>query len=414
MNTPFSIDVRFEKIVHGGDAMGRAPDGRAVFVPFAAPQDLARVEILEEKKGYLRGRLVEVLEPSVNRVTPRCPLFGDCGGCHLQHMDYPAQWQAKREILREQLARLGNIADAPIAEGFPAPQPFHYRNHIQFSLAKDGKLGFNRNSSHRVVSVEECFLPLPQLELLRRSLDWEPVPGVRQISFRAGDDGEMIVLESDTGETPETMVEAEVSMAMLGPDGEAEYLAGGPLRYEILGRMFQVSAGSFFQVHTAMIPAMVNQVLAYANVQPGEIVLDLYCGTGLFTAFLAERAARTIGVELSKTAVEDFTTNLAEFNAVELYAASADQALPAIEGPIHVAVADPPREGLEEPALLELLRHSPSRIVLISCDAATLARDGGRLRVGGYVLQEITPFDLFPQTFHLETISLWKKEQALP
>jgi 23S rRNA (uracil1939-C5)-methyltransferase len=412
MNIPFSLDIRLEKMVHGGDAMGHAPDGRPVFVPLAAPQDLARVEIVEEKKGFLRGRLVELLQPSSERVAPLCPLFGDCGGCQLQHLEYAAQWRVKREILREQLTRLGGFSDVPMAEGVAAPDPFHYRNHMQFSLAKDGKLGFNRIASHRVLAVEECFLPMEPLEALRRSFDWEPVPGVRQVGFRTADDGEMIVMESDTGEVPEAVVEAETSVAVLSPDGAAEYLAGGPLHYSVRGRVFQVSAGSFFQVHTALVPDMVTQVLAYANVQPGDTVLDLYCGTGLFTAFLAERAARTIGVEMAPSSIEDFTVNLAEFDTVDLFAASAELALPALEGQIAVAVVDPPREGMEESALRELVRRAPERIVMVSCDSATLARDAGRLRDGGYALQQITPMDLFPQTFHLETISYWKKESV--
>jgi 23S rRNA (uracil1939-C5)-methyltransferase len=403
------MEIRIEKIVHGGDAMGYAADGRPVFVPLAAPGEWVRVEPLEAHKGFLRARLLAVIEPSAERVAPRCRHFGECGGCQLQHLDYAAQLKAKEAVLREQLIRLGGIADAPIRPALPSPGAWNYRNHIQCAPA-GGRLGFYRPGSHSVLPVAECHLPEARLLKLWEELDWESFPGLRQIGFRASGDEGMIVLEGDAGDLPEVSVESSVSAAWLDDLGQTVYLAGGPLRYEILGREFAVSAGSFFQVNTAMIPAMVETVLELAEAAPGETALDIYCGTGLFGAFLAERAARLIGIEESPSAAADFEANLDMFDTVELYAASAEAALEAIDAKPDLAVVDPPRSGLTPQAMRALLKKAPPRIVMVSCEMSTLARDSRILAGAGYRLTALAPIDMFPQTSHLETVGRWIRE----
>jgi len=253
-------------------------------------------------------------------------------------------------------------------------------------------------------------LPETRLWELWKNLDWEPFPGLQQIGFRAGGDDEMIVLEGEVGEIPEVSIEADVSAAWIPAQGEAMYLAGGPLRFEVLGRMFTVSPGSFFQVNSALIPAMVNLVMELAAPSRGETVLDVYCGTGLFSAFLAGRAARVIGIEESPSAGADFEVNLAEFDTVELYAASAEMALSAITAHPDLAVVDPPRSGMSAQAMRALLRAVPGRIVMVSCEMSTLARDARILARAGYRMTDLAPIDMFPQTSHLESVSRWVKE----
>ena len=404
------MEIQLEKIVHGGDAMGFAPDGRPVFVPFAAPGEWARVEVREEHKGFLRARLLETIEPSPERVQPRCRHFGECGGCQFQHLEYPFQLAVKEKILREQFLRLGGIPEVPLRPVIPSSSPWNYRNSVQFTPTPDRRLGFYRTDSHSLMPVEECLLPESRLVELWKSLDWEPFPGLRQIGFRAGDGEEMVVFESDTGEPPETVVESPVSVALLGPQGEDAYLAGGPLEYEISGRNFTVSAGSFFQVNSAQIPAMVDLVMEMADPRKDETVLDVYCGAGLFSAFLAGRAARLIGIEESPSAVKDFEINLEAFDSVELYAAPAEEALEEISLRPALAVVDPPRSGMSGRAMRALLTMAPARIVMVSCEMSTLARDSRVLAESGYKLERVAPIDMFPQTSHLETISRWRKE----
>jgi len=405
-----AFELQIEKIVHGGDAMGHAPDGRPVFVPFAAPGERARVEVLGEHKGFLRARLMETIEPSPDRVAPRCRHFGECGGCQFQHLAYPLQLAVKEKILREQFLRLGGIPDAPVRPVLPSPNPWNYRNSVYFTPASERRLGFYRTDAHSVMPVEECHLPEPRLVDLWKSLDWEPFPGLRQIGFRAGDEDEMVVFESDTGEAPETTVESPVSVALLGPQGEESHLAGGRLEYEISGRNFAVSAGSFFQVNSAQIPAMVDLVMEMADPRKDETVIDVYCGAGLFSAFLAGRAARVIGIEESSSAVKDFESNLDAFDSVELYAAPAEQALEEISLRPALAVVDPPRSGMTPRAMRALLRMAPARIVMVSCEMSTLVRDGRLLAEAGYRLGGVAPIDMFPQTSHLESVSRWEKE----
>jgi 23S rRNA (uracil1939-C5)-methyltransferase len=405
-----NLEIQLEKIVHGGDAMGHSPDGRPVFVPFAAPGERARVEVREEHMGFLRARLLETIDPAPERVQPRCRHFGECGGCQFQHLTYPFQLAVKETILREQFLRLGGIPDPPIRPVFPSPEEWNYRNSVQFTPAAGRRLGFFRAGSDTVMPVEECHLPCSRLVDLWKSLDWEPFPGLRQIGFRAADGEEMVVFESDTGEPPETVVESPVSIALLSPQGEGVYLAGGPLHYEIGGRLFTVSAGSFFQVNSAQIPSLVELVMEMADPQKDETVMDVYCGAGLFSAFLAGRAARVIGIEESPSAVKDFESNLDDFDSVELYAASAEQALEEISVRPSLAVVDPPRSGMDPRAMRGLLRMAPARIVMVSCEMSTLARDARLLAAGGYRLGAVAPIDMFPHTSHLESVSRWEKE----
>jgi 23S rRNA (uracil1939-C5)-methyltransferase len=403
------MEILIEKIVHGGDAMGRAPDGRPVFVPFAAPGERIRVEPVESHKGFFRARLLEVIEPAPDRVPPRCRHFGACGGCQFQHLTYASQVRAKESILREQLLRLGGIPEAPIRPVIVSPNEWNYRNHIQGTPAGN-RLGFFRAGSQEVLPIEECHLPEPRLWELWNNLDWEPGPGLRQIGFRAGDDDEMIVFEGEAGQIPEVSVESDISAAWLDEQGAATYLAGGPLRYEVLGRAFTVSPGSFFQINTAQIPVMVKTVLELADPARDETALDVYCGTGLFSAFLAARAARVIGIEESPSAAADFEVNLDAFDTVELYAASAEAALEAITAHPDLAVIDPPRSGLSAPAMRALLSAAPGRVVMVSCEMSTLARDARLLARAGYRMTDLAPIDMFPQTSHLETVSRWMKE----
>jgi 23S rRNA (uracil1939-C5)-methyltransferase len=223
----------------------------------------------------------------------------------------------------------------------------------------------------------------------------------------------MLILESD--ETPELELEADLSVVHLR-EGEAVVMAGEQaLTVEVRSRPFRVSAASFFQVNTAMAGKMVEHLLACLSLPPQATVLDIYCGVGLFSAFLAPLAGRVIGIESSPSACEDFAANLDEFENVELYEGAAEEILPGLAGRIvnlPYAIVDPPRAGLHVRALDALQALEPGRIAYVSCDPSTLARDAHRLLDGGYRLVSVTPFDLFPQTYHIESISLFEKGQV--
>ncbi len=407
--TTGTITLRLEKLTYGGDALGRLEDGRAVFVPFGLPGETVRARVVEERRGHVRAELLEVLSPSPERVSPRCRHFTACGGCHYQHLPYEAQLAAKTEILRDQLVRIGKIENPPIRPIVPSPQQWNYRNHVQFHLTDEGKPGFiAAGSAPAVMAVSECHLPESPLDALWPDLHFDPGLGLERVSLRAGTEGEvMLILES--AEPPELEVEADISVVHL-LDGESVVMAGNDyLTMTINDRPFRVSAGSFFQVNTPMAEKMVAHLLERLLVTSSGTLLDIYCGVGLFSAFFAPRVARLVGVEISPSACEDFAANLDEFDNVELYEGAAEDILPHLEIEAETAIVDPPRAGLEKRALDALLARGSARLAYVSCDPSTLARDAARLIAAGYRLADVTPFDLFPQTYHIESISIFEK-----
>lgn len=408
------LTVKLEKLTYGGDALGRLSDGRAVFVPFALPGETVRIHSVNEKRGHVRAELVEVLEPSPERIAPKCKHFGVCGGCHYQHLPYQAQLSAKTEILRDQLRRIGKIENPPVKQIVPSSTEWNYRNHVQFHLTRDGKLGYIDAQCRSVIPISECHLPELPLNILWPSLEFDPGLGLERVSLRLGvDDETMLVLESESPETPELELEANLSVVHL-TDNDVVVMAGDDhltmrVNDRVNDRLFHVSAASFFQVNTEMAGKMAAHLLAHLRVSPATTLLDVYCGVGLFSAFFAPRLGRLIGIESSPSACEDFAVNLDEFDNVELYEAPAEDVLPALDVKPDIAIVDPPRAGLEKRSLDALLARGPARIAYVSCDPSTLARDAARLIAGCYRLVQVTPFDLFPQTYHIESISIFEK-----
>lgn len=418
---PTLYDIDILTLVYGGDAMGRLPDGRAVFVPYALPGERVRVRLTGGKKGFARASLVEVLSPSPDRIPPCCENFAACGGCHYMHMTYPAQLRHKTAILRDQLQRIAGIPEPPVDPIVPSPREWGYRNTVQFHLAPDGRLGFQEPGSHLVVPVESCPLCEPAIEEVLPLLDFtgedgRAVPGLERIQVRAGaGDDMMLVLESAGTVPPEFSVELPLSAVFVGPGGFEEnaglVLAGDEaLVMEALGRPFRVSAGSFFQVNTGQAENMLRALLDNLPLGPQSSLLEVYAGVGMFSAFLAPRAAELAAVESAPSAVEDFAANLDAFDNVSLYDGLAEEVLPALDLRPDVVLVDPPRAGLALPALDALVGMQAPHLVYISCDPATLARDAKRLIASGYTLRRSLPFDMFPQTYHIESMNFFEKK----
>lgn len=410
MNTSPTFQVEIQSLAYGGDALGRLPDGRLVFVPFALPGETVAVRLKEEKHHHARAELVEVLIPAPERVAPQCLHYGVCGGCHYQHMSYPAQLAAKQAILKEQLQRIGGIPDPPVRPAVPSPQVWGYRNHVQFHLTSSGALGYRKARSEETFPIQECHLPEGALNAIWPQLDFEPIPDLERVGLRLGSGDEVqLILESTQPDPPEISVEdLPISVVHSSPWGALVLAGSKTLEIDVLGRSLHVSAGSFFQVNRLMAEAMLQHLLANLPLQPELTVLELYCGVGLFSAFIAPRVRRLVGVEASPQACADFEANLVEFENVELYEATAEQVLEGLELQAEIVVADPPRSGLGKEVTAGILARRPLTIAYISCDPSTLARDARQLIQGGYLLTQITPFDVFPQTYHIESISLWQ------
>jgi len=398
---------------YGGETLGRLPDGRAAFVPFALPGEKVQVRLTEEKQRYVKAELLEVLEPSPARINPFCTHFGICGGCHYQHLAYKDQLLAKTNILSDQIERIGGLINPPINIMIPSTHEVHYRNHVQFHLNQDGQLGYHRSRSNDVIAIQECYLPEEQINILWPQLDFEAIPELSRIGLRSGsEDSLQLILESSDPIPPMLSIEdLPISVVHLSPFGSLVLAGSETLSIEILNRSFQVSAGSFFQVNTCIAEKMVEHILRnLSNFYPpgsNTTIIDAYCGVGLFSAFLAPHTNKLIGIESAPSSADDFVINLEEFDNVELYEATLDYVLSNLDIKSDVMILDPPRSGVDKRTIDSLLKNPPRILIYVSCDPATLSRDARRLSSAGYKLEQLTPFDMFPQTYHIESISFW-------
>lgn len=397
--------------VYGGDALARLPDGRAVFIPNALPDEEILIRLVEEKERYARGEIVEIIDPSPLRIQPRCPHYGECGGCHYQHISYEEQLKIKKSIFIDQLERMGKLTDPPVTDIVPSPQAWNYRNQIQLHISREGELGFLKYRSNQVIPIEECHLPEDSLNQIWPALSLEYIPGLDRINLRSGDEGQdtLIVLESSDPKSIEFSVDLALSAVHQGPGGEI-VLAGDDFTViPIKDIPFVVSAGSFFQVNTRVAELIVNFLLENLPLKDDSLILDVYCGVGLFSVFLAPLVGKVIGIESAPKAGEDFLYNLADYDNVDFYDLPAENVLPFLDLTPDIILLDPPRAGISKTVLDSVVSLKPGMITYISCDPATLARDSARLHKQGYVLKESTLFDMFPQTFHIESVNIFQR-----
>ena len=404
------IEITLDSLAYGGDALGRLPDGRMVFVPYALPGERVVLRLVEEKRRHARAELVEVLEPSPERVAPRCRHYGVCGGCHYQHMEYAAQLAAKQAILKEQLQRIAGIHDPPMRPLVSSPRAWGYRNHVQFHLTPSGALGYHKARSDQAFPIQECHLPEEPINAVWPQLELEPLPGLERIGLRLGAGEEMqLILESSQPDPPEISVEdLPLSVVHVSPWGSLVLAGSEQVEFEVLGKSLQVSAGAFFQANRQVAERMVEHILECLPLEPDVTVLELYSGVGLFSVFIAPGVKRLACVESSPQACADFEANLEALDNVELYEAAAEQVLGGLELRPDAVLVDPPRTGLGRDVTAGILALRPPVIAYVSCDPATLGRDARQLIAGGYSLAHITLFDAFPQTYHIESISVWQ------
>lgn len=395
------IEVSTEKLAYGGDAIARH-EGLAIFIPMAAPGERLRVRITERKKNMARAEIEQIITRSGSRRVPPCAYFGECGGCQLQHIDYAAQMEAKVGFIRDALSRIGKI-DWPGEIEISSGAEFGYRARAQVKLEFDGgnryaKIGFNRKASHSVLDVDSCPVLVPELNSALTSLraSLKPWP---HTSSRGNETGPSAEIEIAAGE------------AGAGSEPQLPGFAGGTLTTRVGENVYRFSPTTFFQSNRPLIEQMVSEV---AGSERGALALDLYAGVGLFTIPLARRFGKVIGVEsdarAARFAVENISAN--DLSNVEFHNLRTDvwlKRVTALRGSKRLrapdlAVLDPPRGGAAE-AVAHLAALGPRAITYVSCDPTTLARDLRRLLDSGYKLTAVKGFDLFPQTYHVETIA---------
>jgi len=365
------VELRIEKWVYGGAALARL-DGQIVLVPYVLPGETIRARLISRARGLLRAVPVEIISATPGRVIPPCPYFGRCGGCHYQHVGYEIQLAGKIEILRETFGRVGKI-EAPVRIDSISAEPYGYRNRIQLHV-EGPRAGYREAGSHRICPVEQCPIASPRLNRALR----ENIAGRR--FARRIESLELFTNERD----------------LQGPGSPAAIdYQGGPHAY-------RVSRGSFFQVNRHLLEPLVERV---AEVAPGRLALDLYAGAGLFSLPLAERFDQVIAVEGGRSAHGDLLYNARRAGLpVRAEHAAVDAFLESFSDRPDLVVADPPRAGLGKRVVNGLLRLRPPRLVIVSCDPATLARDLSSLLAAGYQIERLTMADLFPQTYHIEAV----------
>ena len=434
--------LTIEKLIYGGDGLSHLPTdnsgrGKAVFLPFVLAGEKVEASVTEQKPGFARAQAEKVIGTSAQRVAPPCPYFGACGGCHYQHARYEHQLEIKREILRETLRRSAKLELANDIQVHASP-PWNYRNRSRLQVqTQPFRAGYFKMRSHELLPVEECPISSPLINRAIQAL-WESgragkVPtGIREVElFADADDAQLMIELSCSSEVRRASMRAwaeEFQGAMpeicglvafrdsKGREAPERLLSVGSnhLIYKTKRAAFRVSAGSFFQVNRHMIDSLVELVTAG---QAGQIAVDLYAGAGLFSTALAGDFHHIFSVESSQTAAADLAYNLPENG--ESFQASTEQYLARLEENRRVgkgkflpqssevpdlAVVDPPRSGLGERVARKLATLGAPRVVYVSCDPATLARDLVVLLAAGYRVAQVHLVDLFPQTYHLETV----------
>ena len=443
------IDIIIEDIGSDGAGVGKA-DGFTLFVKDTIPGDRAKVKIMKMKKRYGYARLMELITPSPDRVQPPCPVAGQCGGCQIQAMAYEKQLAFKENKVKNNLQRIGGLnPDSFEMEPICGmEQPFGYRNKAQFPIGRDknGKIvaGFYAGRTHSIIANTNCSLGVPQNEqILKKVMSWmetchiEPYDEtngqglVRHVLIRFGFTTKEIMvclvingrklpksreLSASLNEIPGmTSITANINMertnVILGKD--LILISGKPYIEDYIGDIkYQISPLSFFQVNPVQTRNLYGKALEYAGLTGNETVWDLYCGIGTISLFLARKAKKVYGVEIVPEAIADARNN-AKINGIknaEFYVGKAEEVLPEkyrTEGiKADVIVIDPPRKGCDEALLDTIVKMQPQRVVYVSCDSATLARDLKYMKERGYEVEKGEAVDMFPMTVHVETVVL--------
>ena len=418
------MNLTIEKLVYGGHGLARLPEGKTVFMPFVLPQEEISATIIQEKSSFARATADQVLKPSPYRVQPQCPYFAACGGCHYQHSGYTAQLENKRAILKETLLRNGKLEwKGEIITHSGEPWGYRNRSRLKVRSGEAFAIGYHRMGSHDLLAVKQCPISSPAINRILTHL-WEmgeagKVPaGISEIEFFADHADTKMVLEIYLAPDAPEMREFAADLQAKAPEikgiaffvenagsepgnQQPKYTVGdAALPYQVGEKAFRVSAGSFFQVNRYLVRELVQTVVGDFH---GRIALDLYAGVGLFATHLSKRFDQVFAVESAPVSATDLQANAIK-NVVPVLS-TAEGFLPrCINMQPELVVVDPPRAGLGAKATQLLAALRVKRIVYVSCDPATLARDTKLFLETGYHVEEVHMVDLFPQTFHIESV----------
>jgi 23S rRNA (uracil1939-C5)-methyltransferase len=389
------ITLEITGFASGARGIGRAADGRIVFVDFALPGEQVVAEITSDHHDYIEATAVSVLRASPARVAPPCPYFGRCGGCQLQHASYDEQLRLKTVIVRDQFARIGRFdpaeVEARVRPMLGMDDPWHYRNHMRFTVRRDGEVGFMQRGTHRFMKIDECLIAVDRVNAVLRAVQ-DRTMEARQIAIRVGE------------HTAEEMIQPKLRWRpwARGPrpqSGQAAY-------HEALnGHRYRISGPAFFQVNSRQAERLVDLVIERVLAARARVVVDGYAGVGTFAAQLAPQVDLVITIEESAAAGDDAEANLEGLANVQRVVGRMEETLPGLQPSPDVVVIDPPRAGLARSVVEAIIASAARRVVYVSCDPATLARDVRLLVEAGFRLDAVQPVDMFPHTQHIECVT---------
>ncbi|MCH7517657.1 MAG: 23S rRNA (uracil(1939)-C(5))-methyltransferase RlmD [Candidatus Dadabacteria bacterium] len=414
------MQIEIEKIAFGGAGIAKK-DGKVFFVRGGLPKDVLEINIIKDKGNYAEAVIAEIIKPSPDRIEPDCPVFNLCGGCQLQNLNYPAQLREKEYILKETLGRLGGLYDVAIEPIVPSPKEFGFRNKVTLSTwFYKGKwhVGYNQKGSNRKVAIDSCPIStdivdktIKRISEVLASLG-DPYYPLEKIHISSNGLKSQITLvprHSRRGDLLKTLLKhlrrhQETENVSINGSGETGF------EFSILGNKFLTTPSAFTQVNSEINELMIKTVLDWAELTQEQTVLDLYSGIGNFSIPLALGASEVLAVEISNNSVK-LARKSAQANSVNnlvFQNAASEHAIEVLnkdEEKFDLIVLDPPREGAKE--IIEgLVELSPTKVIYVSCDPATLSRDLKRFDELGYKVVKVRPFDMFPQTFHIESIAL--------
>ncbi len=389
------LELELTGFAQGGKAVAHAPDGRVVFVEYGIPGERVLARLTAEHASYLEATVIEVLEPSPHRVVPRCEYFGRCGGCQLQHVDYPEQLRLKAAVVREQLQHIGGFEHPPVREMLGMAEPWAYRNHMRFTVRREGDVGFMERGTHRFLRIAHCAIALERVnEVLREVQD--ATTGTRQVAVRMGERTGDVLVQPALRWRPGPPSGAGAQEPV--PSGQRSY------REHLLGHDFRISSAAFFQVNTRQAERLAALVVERVTAAAPRVVVDAYSGVGTFAALLAGSVSEVVAIEESAAACADAEVNLDGLSNVRMLVGPVERLLPGLEPSPDAVVIDPPRAGIKREVVDAIIASTARRVVYVSCDPGTLARDLRLLVDGGFTLAEVQPVDMFPQTQHIECV----------
>ncbi|MDT7572094.1 MAG: hypothetical protein QOE05_2268 [Actinomycetota bacterium] len=397
------LELEVGAVAAGGACVGRAPDGRVVFVRHALPGERVRAVVTQTTKSYLRADAVEVLESSPDRVEPPCPYArpGRCGGCDWQHVALPRQRLLKAELVSEQLRRLAGVTRDVVVEAVLGDtEGLRWRTRVQFAIDRQGRAGLHKHRSHDLELVDACLIATEDVEAVgAERLPW---PGAQTVEVTAAGEQRVVHVTGHIADLP------EVATGIVVNDKPRRVPHG--VRHEVLGRSYEVSAGGFWQVHPGAATVLAQAVLDGLDPQPGDRVVDLYAGVGLFAALLGERVGSTgsvLALEGDARACADGARNTADQPHVKVRTMAVDAATVAGRvGRPDLVVLDPPRAGAGVDVSKAVVGLAPRRVAYVACDPATFARDLKVFLDAGWDLTSLRAFDLFPMTEHTELVAV--------